>query len=63
VIDTYTIAKSPAHTTPAAEVESAIHDALDALFTSTRIGGDNGEIAASLITRTIHEAFPGLVVR
>jgi hypothetical protein len=61
VIDTYTIAKSPALTTPAAEVESAIHDALDALFTSTRIGGDNGEIAASLITRTIHEAFPGLI--
>lgn len=60
---TYTIYKTPALTTPAAEIESTIHSALDALFTSTRIGGDDGLISESLITQTIHQAFPGLIKR
>jgi len=57
----YTITKSPALTTPTAEVEDTIFDALDALFTSTRIGGDNGIVSASLIMQTIHGVYPGLI--
>jgi hypothetical protein len=58
---TYTIAKNPALTTPAADVEDAIFDALDALFTATRIGGDNGVVSASMIMQTIHGVYPGLI--
>jgi hypothetical protein len=59
----YTIYKSPALTTPSAEVESAILDAIDALFADTRIGGDGGLVAESLIAQAIHAVFPGLIYR
>lgn len=59
----YTIYRRPSFTTPAADVEEAIFDAIDALFASSPIGGNGGIIAASLITDTIHQTYPDQIYR
>lgn len=57
----WTVSRAPALTLTSAEISSAIHSAIDTLFSNTRIGGDNGKVAASLIEQTVHNLFPGLI--